>query len=364
MWHRLGEFILKYRVVLLILLATLTGFLGWQASKVQLSYDFSKAIPTNNPKYKAYEQFRKKFGEDGNMLVLGIQTDKLFQAPLFNAFASLQREIKSISGVDDVIGLPAALNLVKRADTEKLKADTIFPFRPLTQAEIDSGAALFMNLPFYRGLLYNPSTNAWLLGVRINKKLMASKARSEIVNRINKLADKFGEQNELTVYRSGLPHIRTILPQRIEREMKFFILASISLSALILLLFFRSFSAMLLSLTVVMMGVVWSFATIHMMGYKITILNALIPPLVIVIGIPNCVYFLNKFHTTFNETGDKMKSLVMMVDRMGVVTLFAKPDPERVWVRSWDQHHRVVFYLPYPDPIRTEFFTAPKVKTY
>lgn len=322
MWQNLGRFILKYRLSLLLILAALTGFMAYHASRVELSYDFSRAIPINNPKYKTYQEFRKKFGEDGNLLVLGIQTDKLFKEKTFNAYAALQRNLKKIKGVDDVIAVPSAVNLVKVPETEKLKADTIFSEKVLSQAEIDSGAVKFLNLPFYRSLLYNPSTNAWLMGVRINKELMASKKRMGVVNAINELADQFGASNNIVVYHSGLPHIRSVLSVRIVKEMRMFILASILLSALILLLFFRSVSAMLLSLGVVVLGVIWSFATIELMGYKITILNALIPPLIVVIGIPNCIYFLNKFHTAYNETGDKRKSLVMMVDRMGIVTLF------------------------------------------
>ncbi len=322
MWERIGRFILNYRLPLLLILAALTGLMTWRASKVELSYDFSRAIPVNNPKYKAYKDFLKKFGEDGNLLVLGIKTDKLFQEKIFNSYAALQQNLKKVSGVEDVIGVPTAINLVKVAETEKLKVDTIFLSRKLTQAEIDSGAAVFLNLPFYQHLLYNPETNAWLMGVRIDKDLMASKGRMDIVKTINGMADEFGKDNNLTVYHSGLPHIRTMLSLRIVNEMKMFIFASILLSALILLLFFRSLSAMLLSLAVVTLGVIWSFATIEMMGYKISILNALIPPLIIVIGIPNCIYFLNKFHSAYSETGEKKKSLVMMVDRMGVVTLF------------------------------------------
>lgn len=325
MWHNLGKFILKYRIPLLIILVAITGFMGYKASQVELSYDFSRAIPVNNPKYKAYQEFKQKFGEDGNLLVIGIQTrsnEEFFQEKLFNEYAELQRKLKKEYGVEDIVSIPSAVNLVKVAETERLKADTIFADRKLSQAEIDSGAAIFLNLPFYRQLLYNPDTHAWLMGIRIKKELMAKKVRISIVNNIGKIADEFGKANNLTVYKSGLPHIRTQLSVRIVKEMRMFIIASIVLSAIILLLFFRSMSAMLLSLAVVAIGVTWSFATIHLMGYKISILNALIPPLIIVIGIPNCIYFLNKFHTAYSETGDKKKSLVMMVDRMGVVTLF------------------------------------------
>lgn len=322
MWQRLGSFILRYRLALLISLAGVTGLMAYFASKVQLSYDFSRAIPVNNPKYIAYQEFKKQFGEDGNLLVIGIQTDQLFNEKLFNAYAALQQSIRKVKGVDDVISVPSAVNLVKIPDTERLKADTIFPARQLNQAEIDSASRLFLGLPFYRQLLYNPETNAWLMGVRVNKDLMASKERIGIVHEIGKLADDFGTANQLTVYKSGLPHIRTELSVRILKEMRMFIAASIILSALILLIFFRSFTAMWLSLTVVFIGVIWSFATIHLFGFKISVLNALIPPLIVVIGVPNCIYFLNKFHTAWNETGDKKKSLVMMVDKMGVVTLF------------------------------------------
>jgi predicted RND superfamily exporter protein len=330
MWEKLGRFILRFRLLLLFLLAGITGFMVYHASRVELSYDFSRAIPTNNPKYKAYQEFRKKFGEDGNLLVIGIQTDKFFEEKIFNAYADLQRDIRKLKGVDDVIAVPSAVNLVKIAETERLKADSIFPDRKLAQAEIDSGKTIFLNLPFYRDLLYNHETNAWLMGVRINRDLMASKERIGIVREIGELADAFGEQKGLVIHKSGLPHIRTELSVRIVKEMRMFIAVSIILSALILLLFFRSFTAMWLSLTVVFIGVIWSFATIQLMGYKISVLNALIPPLIVVIGIPNCIYFLNKFHTAYNEMDDpsippklrKRNALVAMVDRMGIVTLF------------------------------------------
>lgn len=322
MWQRLGQFILKYRILLLCILTAITAFFGYRATKVQISYDFARAIPINNPHYTAYQEFRKKFGEDGNLLVIGIKTDSLFTEKKFNSYNDLQRNLKKVNGVEDIISIPTAINLERVPETEKLRAAPIFADKTLTQAEIDSGAAKFFSLPFYKGLLYNPDTKAWLMGVRIDKSLMASEGRIRIVQEIGKIADQFGADNNLEIFKSGLPHIRTELSVRIIREMRMFIIASILLSALILLIFFRSLTAMWLSLMVVFIGVVWSFATIEMFGYKISVLNALIPPLIVVIGIPNCIYFLNKFHTAYNETGDKRKSLVMMVDRMGVVTLF------------------------------------------
>lgn len=322
MWQSLGRFILKYRFPLLLILAAATATMGYWASKVRLSYEMSRAIPTDHPKYKAYQEFRKKFGEDGNLLVIGIQTDKLFEEKLFNDYAGLQRDLKKLNGVEDVISVPSAINLVKQSETEKLKADTIFSEGTLTQSSIDSGATIFLSLPFYRHLLYNPETHAWLMGVRINKEVMNSKNRIGIVEQVKKLALDFGAKTNMQIYLSGLPLIRTEMSTRIAGEMRWFLMVSVILSAFILLLFFRSVSSMLLSLAVVITGVLFSLGTMYLFGYKITLLTALIPPLVVVIGIPNCIYFLNKFHSAYNETGDKKKALVAMVGRMGIVTLF------------------------------------------
>ena len=296
--------------------------MAYKAKELQLSYEFANAIPTDHPKYKAYQEFRKKFGEDGNLLVIGLQTERLFEENIFNDYTRLVKEIKKVSGVEDVISITTAVNLIKDSATEKLGPIPIFEDRPLSQAEIDSSRNVLYNLPFYHGLLFNPDSNAWLLGVHINKGILASKAREKTVAEIMSLTEGFSQKHSFEAHLSGLPLIRTVLAKRIAEEMQWFLLISVILSAVILLLFFRSVTSMLLSITVVGIGVIWSLGTMVLFGYKITLLTALIPPLVVVIGIPNCIYFLNKFHVSYNETGDKSKALVKMVDRMGIVTLF------------------------------------------
>jgi uncharacterized protein len=328
MWQKLGQFILAYRLPLLILLIAATALMGYWGSKVELSYEFSRAIPVNHPANKTYQAFKQKYGQDGNMLVIGIQTGQFFSEKIFNDYAALQRRLKAISGVTDIISVPSAVDLVRQPETEKLNAVPLFPEKKMTQAEIDSSKKRFLALPFYRGLLYNPETNAWLMGISIDRTVINSPKRNEVTADIRRLAEAFGRDNNQEVYLSGLPLIRTELSTRIAREMQWFLFASVILSALILLLFFRSFSTMILSLGVVITGVLWSLGTMHLLGYKITLLTALIPPLVVVIGIPNCIYFLNKYHTAYNETdrsspaAARKQALITMVSRMGIVTLF------------------------------------------
>ncbi len=326
MWERLALFILRFRWPLLILVLAITAFMGWRASKVQLSYEFTNAIPTDNPRYQDYQQFRQQFGEDGNLLVIGFITDSLFKEDLFNDYSLLSKNLRSNPYVVGLLSVPAAVNLMKDTISEKLQAVPLFPDRKLEQAELDSAKNIFLGLKFYQGVLYNPESNTYLMGVSIDKQVMNSKKRNEVVPEIVAVAAEFGKKHSLEMHYSGLPLIRTNLATRVADEMKWFLFGSVVLSAVILLIFFRSVSAMLLSLFVVVCGVIWSLGTMDLFGFKITLLNALIPPLIVVIGIPNCIYFLNKYHSAYRETAEhpqrQHNALVLMISKMGIVTLF------------------------------------------
>lgn len=322
MWQRLGKFVLQYRLPLLVALLMVTGIMGYFAAKVKLSYEFSKAIPSDNSKYLDYVSFKEKFGDDGNMVVIGVQSPKLFTLPVFKAYATMQKQLKSVPNVEDILGIPTAITLVKDPLTDKLTTARIFEDNPATQEALDSGRTLLLNLPFYKYRLFNPETETYLMGVRIQKDSLNSPARTKIIAAITQHAQTFEKASGYTVHLSGLPLIRTVVADRVQNEMRLFLMGSLVLSVLILLLFFRSIGTALLSLLVVLIGVVWTMGILYLCGYKITLLTALAPPLVVVIGIPNCIYFVNKYHSAYLQHGDKNRALVEMVSKMGVVTLF------------------------------------------
>ncbi len=300
MWYKAGKFIVQSRLILLMLLLGATSFMGWEASKVSLSYDFTRALPTDNPKYIEYQDFLKKFGGDGNTMVLGFETEKFYTIDFFNNLDALHLELKKIPGVNEIVDIPEVVNLKKDTAIRKFMPERVFRHSYTSQASLDSDRHVFESLPFYRNLLYNPETHTYLMGVTVNKDTINSKSRTRLINEILLKLHQFENSEKINVHTSGLPFIRTEIGNRIKNEMNWFLIGSLILSAITLLLFFRSFSAMFMSLLVVGMGVVWSLGTIVLLGYKITLLTALIPPLIVVIGIPNCIYFLNKYHTYFS----------------------------------------------------------------
>lgn len=323
MWKKIGQFVLRYRLALLIIVALTTAFMLYHGRQVTISYEFVRTIPVDNPLYKKYLAFKQQFGDDGNTLVIGFTKADLFEQDVFKDFATLCNDLKKVDKVEGVLSVANAVDLVKDDSTEKLKVIPLFSqASSWSQQQLDSAVQVFYSLPFYKDLLYNPDTKAYLIAVKINKDVLGSKGREKVVAAIEDLVYSFGQKQTVEMHISGLPLIRTNMAIKVEKEMRWFLLGSVLISAIILIIFFRSLSATILSLGVVIIGVIWSMGIMHLFHYNISLLTALVPPLIVVIGIPNCVYFLNKYHTAWLDTKDKHTALIEMVNRMGIITLF------------------------------------------
>jgi len=322
MWHKLAEFILKFKVYCLAFLLVITIVMGYFAAQVKLSYEFTKAIPDDNPKFVIYKDFVKKFGIDGATLVVGFNTDKMYTKEVFNQVHELHQQIKQIPAVTEVLSVPFAYEIQKDSMETKFNVRPVFSAPYQSDSLLLADAQKFESLPFYKNLLYNKDSNAYIMAVSFIPDSINTGARTRIIRLLEEKLNAFSTKTNLSIHLSGLPYIRTIIADRIKKEMLWFLIGSLLLSAITLLLFFRSIPATLMSLAVVAMGVIWSFGTMVLMGQKITLLTALIPPLVVVIGIPNCIYFLNKYHTAYKETNDRSSAIIQMVSKMGIVTLF------------------------------------------
>ena len=293
----------------------------YQASQIRLSYDFARVLPIDDPTYVDYVQFKQRFGEDGNVMVIGFQDERLFNKDLFNGWAALNKSVKSINGIKDVLSISSLYTIYKNDSAGKFDFQPISPNINYSQAHLDSIKNLIYSLPFYEGLVYNKQTNATVMAITFNSKVLNSVDRIQIVKDILSITEQFAQAHNVKLHYSGMPYIRSYVMKRVSGEMTLFMALAVLVTAIILWIFFKSFSSVLFSLLISAIGVVWSLGIMQLFGYKITILSGLIPPLIIVIGIPNCVFFINKYHSEYIIHQNKIKALTRMVISMGV-TLF------------------------------------------
>ena len=310
-------------MAMLIILALLTAVMVFFSFRVKLSYETAKILPDDDSTLVAYNNFKQKFGEDGSVMIIGFQSKDLFKYELFSHWYDLTQEVKNMEGIQEVVSTARSFHVVRNDSLQRLDFKPILSHRPTSQAEVDSVRTKLMELPFYDGLLYNKDADVTVMAITLDQNKINTKGRIEIVQQIKQMGDKFAADNNITLHYSGLPYIRTAVTAKVVSEMKLFLILALIITASILLFFFRSFFPVLFPMLVVMMGVVWSFGTLAILGYKITILSSLIAPLIIVIGVPNCILLLNKYQQEYAKHGNQAKALSRMISKIGVTTFFA-----------------------------------------
>jgi uncharacterized protein len=320
MWIRVSRFILKNKILLFILLAAITVFMGFHATRVEMSYEYSQLLPKKDPAFEAHEKFVSLFGEEGNLIVVAIQDEDFFALTHFEKWENLCRALSDIEGVENLLSVSNSYNLAKNTEEKKFEITRIFPLEIHDQQQLDSLAATFKKLPFYRNLLYNDSSDAYLLAITVNKDKMASKKREQLIRSIQRIGQQFEEDSGVKLHYSGLPYIRVVNSIQIRKEIYLFSFLALCICIMVLFLFFRSFKAVFFPVIIVLTGVVWGLGMLSLFGFKITLLTGMVPPLLIVIGIPNSIYMLNKFHHEYVSHGNKIKALQRVIIKIGNAT--------------------------------------------
>ncbi len=320
MWVRVSRIILRNRILFLVILAIITVFLGFHARNVEMSYEYSSLLPKKDQAYKDYRHFVDVFGEEGNLIAIGTQDPDFFQLDHFKRWQRLCNELSKIDGVENLISVSSAYDLVKNTDEHRFEIHPVFPDTINTQQELDIYAEKLNSLPFYDRLLYNKEANTYLLAITVNKEKMQSKEREQMVRTIQKVSQQFEKDEHIKLHYSGLPYIRVVNSIKIKKELYLFSLLALAICIVVLFFFFRSFKAVFFPVLIVLVGVIWALGMLSLFGYKITLLSGMIPPLLIVIGIPNSIYMLNKFHHEFVKHGNKIKALQRVIIKIGNAT--------------------------------------------
>ncbi len=318
MWNRLAEGIIRYRLPLSILIALITIFMGYHAAKVEMSYEFARTVPPDDPDMIYHDQFKAQFGEDANLIAVGLKDSGIYQLQNFLAFRELTREIKKITGVTEVLSLPVLKLIQKDTANQKFYLADIFTDSISSQSDLDSLLHVALNQRIYADQLINTGNGATMMLVSVKKEVMNSPKRVGMTQSLLDAGKIFEDKTRIKLRYAGLPFIRTVVATALKREMNIFLIASTVVTGIIMFVFFRSFRAVLFSMIIIGILVVWTLGTLVLCGFKITLLSGLIPPVIVTIGVTNAIYLLNKYHLEFFKTKNKKEAITGVVRKMGL----------------------------------------------
>ncbi|MDA9201354.1 MMPL family transporter [Flavobacteriaceae bacterium] len=322
-WESVARLILRNRIVFLLAILGTTFLLSTQWSNIRFSFTEANLLPDNHPFNTFYQEFLDRFGEEGNLIVLAVQDEAFFEPEKLAAWAALGDSLAASPNIENVVDV-SRLTQLKRNDRKKVFEVAPLPYqRPKTQAEANALKEwLYKQQPLYDGLLFNQETGVIQTAVYLKTEVVNSGARQQFVD--NLLADNvaaFEKQTGLDIRVSGMPYIRTLNAKMILDEIGLFVLMATLVTTLIFFFFFRSYRATFISMSIVVIGVMWAFGIIGLLGFEITVLTALIPPIIIVIGVPNCIFLINKYQNEIKKHGNQARSLQRVISKVGNATL-------------------------------------------
>ena len=318
MWTRIANYIIRFRLALIGAILLITVFMGYHATKVQMSYDLARTVPLDDPEMVFLQKFKAQFGEDGNIIAVGLRDSAIYSLKNFNRFRALNRTIKEIAGVNNVLSLPEIKIIRKDTANTRFFLDALFPKEINSQAQLDSLMGAMRNQKFYMGQIVNVDNGATMMLVSITKEVMDSEKRIAMTKALVEYGNSFTKDTGIQLRYAGLPFIRSMMATEVRKELQIFLYLSALVTGLIMFLFFRSFRAVLFSMIIIGIVVVWVMGTLALFGYKITLLTGLIPPVIVTIGITNAIYLLNKYHLEYSKRRNKKEAIAAVVNKMGL----------------------------------------------
>lgn len=320
MWQLIANIILRNRFIILGILTLLTVFFGYQVfSGLKLDNKYGILLPQNAPAKVDYDRFKAMFGEDGGALIIGIESDSLYTEENFLKWRELGDSILKIDGVNSVISEATLFTVFNDEESQKFEAHPVFSDTKFQEKSIDSIKSEIKNNPLFRGLLYSENDHVSLMTIGVDEEFIMDTKKANMILDIQRVVESYSDYIGEARF-AGMPYLRVVVGKQVMKEMYIFIACLILVTSSLIFLFFRSFRVVFVCNLVVTISVIWSVGSIGVLGYDLTIIMALIPPLMIVIGIPNTIFLMTKYHQEILEHGSKVRALTRVIKKIGTAT--------------------------------------------
>ena len=322
-WEKISKIILKNRVLIVLSLLTATYFFTTHWDNIRFTYTEANLLPATHPENIKYKSFTDKFGEEGNLIVISVKDSTLFTIEKLNAWNELSHSFKDHKDVSTVIAFGDLQKLKKNKSSRQFYIEPFIKDSISKESELELlKDEIFNNSPFYDKFLINSESKAVRTAINLKTEVVNTVLREQFVNNVLlPRVSEFEQKYNLDVRISGMPYVRTKYSETIKAELGKFLILALIVTSFIFFLFFRSFRATLISIIAVSVGVMWTLGIVGILEYELTVLTAIIPPLIIVIGMPNCIFLINKYQHELNKHGDKSLSLQKVITKIGNVTL-------------------------------------------
>jgi hypothetical protein len=296
--QRALSFSTRHAVVVIVLTAALTAVFGFFAARVRINPDLPSLLPEHSEARRILTEYSG--GKPApDMLLVAIQGRDLFSPETLLAFARTIEALTATPGIRSVIS-PFNLPGFRRAADGRLAlaplADGGRP--PADEAAAADFRARLLDTGYARNFVV--SRDGTLLAAFFHAERLTD--YTPLMRSVRGITDEL-RRTGLSVFVSGVVAFSDKTGTYISRDLVRLTLLAALVVLVTLYLGFRSKRAILLPMAVVILGTVWSLGLMGMLGYQLTLVSVVAPPLILIFGNEYSIYVMNAYYRHGGASG-------------------------------------------------------------
>ena len=314
--QKFADFVLKFRVVIILGTILLTLGLGYSAKDLRINSDILSYLPQDDPLVMLFNEVGDKFG--GNSLaMIALENEDIFNYETLTRVNRITREIKGLDEVSQVMSLTDIMDIKKIAgglEVGKLIDKDNIPQDP---KKLKSIKAYILSKDMYRGSLVSADGKITLIIARLKEE--ADKVA--LAQQMKKIVQNTPGREK--TYYAGIPFQMTFLDEIIKADLGKLVPLVILLIILTLYFSFKSLRGVFLPLITVLISTVWTLGLMSLMKIPLSIASNAIPVLLVAIGSAYGIHMLSKYNEEIHRGEDKIQGIKDALSEVGVPIFLA-----------------------------------------
>jgi uncharacterized protein len=301
-------------LLILTVIAILTALSVFYASRLRFDYNFDNFFPKGDPDLAYYLNYRDKFGNDNDYLLIGLDNGgSLFEKQFLQKVDTLTRFMQRQPHVESVL----SPTTVKSPIIEQFGYFEIPYLHPDEPERYTQDSTLIYQSRELVGTLFSEDATAVSLFVQTSDDLGKEPGDSLI-------AAMYGEIERLGLrdhHVAGKVLAQSVFIEKMKIELAIFMSASILLVILFLWIAFRTAWGVLVPLVVVLLSVLWSLGVMGLFNKPIDVMTVLLPTIMFVVGMSDVIHIMSRYITEVGQGATKLQALRVTIREVGMATL-------------------------------------------
>jgi len=281
-----GEFILKYRWLIIVLSIVIPVIIGLQVFRAEIDPDLEKYIPPDMPSRINTQEIENIFGGD-EILILIFETDDVLNPETLKRIKNIRKEMTKLDEVDQIMSLFDVKNLKNEDGT--LVTESFLDRIPKTKEESESLRRDLLQNKMAKDIVisedFTLSTIILSLGTDASDK--------EIISKVENIINEYPGKEK--VYLGGLPYLKAVVSDDIAGDMKKLMIIGLVIMLGMLYVFLRDIRGVLLPFTVVILSIIFCMGFLPLIGWKMSVITLLLPIMLIAIANNYGIHLIAKY---------------------------------------------------------------------